>query len=62
MIVDRYFYGKLPDNEKQIYREIYQGFMAHKDVIPVSSVENEDAKLLSIAVKELNDSKIKIVG
>ena len=25
-------------------------------------VENEDAKPLSIAVKELNDSKIKIVG
>ena len=44
MIVDRYFYGKLPDNEKQIYREIYQGCMAHQDVIPVSSIENEDAK------------------
>ena len=25
-------------------------------------VDNEDAKPLSIAVKELNDSKIKIVG
>ena len=44
MIVDRYFYGMLPDNEKQIYREIYQGCMAHKDVIPVSSFDNEDAK------------------
>lgn len=44
MIVDRYFYGKLPDNEKQIYREIYQGCMAHKDVIPISSFENGDAK------------------
>lgn len=44
MIVDRYFYGKLPDNEKQIYREIYQGCMAHKDVIPVSAFENDDAK------------------
>jgi len=44
VIVDRYFYGKLPDNEKQIYREIYQGCMAHKDVIPVSAFENDDAK------------------
>ena len=44
MIVDRYFYGKLPENEKQIYREIYQGCMAHKDVIPVSAFENNDAK------------------
>ena len=44
MIVDRYFYGKLPENEKQIYREIYQGCMAHKDVIPVSAFENDDAK------------------
>lgn len=44
MIVDRYYYGKLPDNEKQIYREIYQGCMAHKDVIPVSAFEKNDVK------------------
>lgn len=44
MIVDRFFYGMLPENEKQIYREIYQGCMAHKDVIPVSAFENDDAK------------------
>lgn len=44
MIVDRYYYGKLSDIEKQIYREIYQGCMDHKDVIPFSTTENEDAK------------------
>jgi len=55
VIVDRYFYGKLPDNEKQIYREIYQGCMAHKDVIPVSSVENEDAKAYLRIIQAIMD-------
>lgn len=38
MIVDRYYYGRLPEKEKQIYREIYQGCIAHREVIPLSTV------------------------
>ena len=44
MIVDRYYYGKLPDNEKQVYREIYQGCMEHKDLILISATEEEIGK------------------
>lgn len=37
MIGDRYYYGKLPENEQKVYREIYQGCMEHKDVIQISA-------------------------
>lgn len=40
MIGDRYYYGKLPENEQKIYREIYQGCMEHKDVIQISASED----------------------
>ena len=44
MIVDRYFYGRLPENEKIVYKEIYQGCMEHKDIIPLSASEEEISK------------------
>ena len=44
MIVDRYYYGKLPDKEKQVYKEIYQGCMEHKDLILISATEEEIGK------------------
>ena len=35
MIVDRYYYGRLSETEKAIYKELYSGCMQHKDVIPI---------------------------
>lgn len=40
MIVDRYYYGKLPEHEKRIYLEVYRGCMNHKDIIPISIGED----------------------
>ena len=39
MILDRYYYNRLPEDEKQIYKEIYQGCMEHKDIIPITANE-----------------------
>ena len=36
MIGDRYYYSKLPESEKRVYREIYQGCMEHRDIIQIS--------------------------
>lgn len=55
MIVDRYFYGKLSDPEKQIYREIYQGCMSHLDLIPISGTEEEITKSYARIVQALTD-------
>ena len=35
MIVDRYYYNQLNENEKLIYKAFYSGVMAHKDIIPI---------------------------
>ncbi len=35
MIVDRYYYHQLNNDEKKIYRIFYDGVMAHKDIIPI---------------------------
>lgn len=55
LIVDRFYYGKLPDDEKQIYREIYQGCMAHKDIIPISASEEEIVKSYARIIQALMD-------
>ena len=55
MIVDRYFYGKLPESEKQIYREIYQGCLDHKDIIPISASEAEITKSYGRIIQALMD-------
>ena len=44
MIVDRYYYSRLPENEKRVYKEIYQGCMEHKDLIIISATEEEIGK------------------
>ena len=41
MIVDRYYYGKLSENEKEVYREIYQGCTEFRDVIPITNFPGE---------------------
>ena len=35
MIVDRYYYHQLNKQEQAIYKAIYDGVMAHQDVIPI---------------------------
>lgn len=35
MIVDRYYYSKLNDREKALYRAFYDGLMEHKEIIPM---------------------------
>ena len=55
MIVDRYFYGRLPENEKQVYREIYQSCMAHKDMIQLSAPEPTVSKALPRIIQALMD-------
>ena len=41
MIVDRYYYGKLPEKEKAVYREIYRGCTEFRDVIPITACVGE---------------------
>lgn len=55
MIVDRYFYGRLPENEKQVYKEIYQGCMEHKDIIPLSATEEEISKSYARIMSAVTD-------
>ena len=57
MIVDRYYYGKLPDKEKQVYKEIYQGCMEHKDLILISATEEEIGKSCQRIMDALMDDK-----
>ena len=40
MIGDRYYYSKLPENERRIYQEIYRGCVEHKDMIQISATED----------------------
>ena len=35
MIVDRYYYHQLNNDEKKIYKIFYDGVMAHNDIIPI---------------------------
>ena len=55
MIIDRYLYGKLPDSEKLIYREIYHGCMEHRDIIPISTSGVEASKAFPRIVQALMD-------
>ena len=55
MIVDRYFYGRLPENEKTVYKEIYQGCMEHKDIIPLSATEDEISKSYARIMSAVTD-------
>ena len=55
MIVDRYYYGRLPENEKQVYKEIYQGCLEHKDVIPLSASHEEIEKSYQRIMEALTD-------
>ncbi len=55
MIVDRYYYGRLPENEKKVYKEIYQGCMEHKDVIPLSVSQEEIKKSYQRIMEALTD-------
>lgn len=55
MIVDRYFYGKLPENEKKIYKEIYQGCMEHRDTIPLSCSSDEIKKSYQRIIEAITD-------
>ena len=50
MVLDRYYYNRLNNNEKTIYKEIYKGCMEHKDLIPISGT-----------MKELSHSNVRIV-
>lgn len=54
MIGDRYYYGKLPENERKIYQEIYKGCTEHRDVIQISASEDV-AKSYSRIVQALMD-------
>lgn len=55
MIVDRYYYGKLTDLEKTVYKEMYQGCMAHADIIPLSVSEQEIANSYDRVTSALTD-------
>ena len=55
MLVDRYFYGRLPENEKAVYKEIYQGCMEHKDIIPLSATEEEISKSYARIMSAVTD-------
>lgn len=55
MIVDRYYYSRLPDNEKQVYKEIYKGCMEHKDIIPLTATENQINKSCNRILQALTD-------
>ena len=55
MIVDRYFYGKLPEDEQQIYREIYHGFMEHRYIIQVHTSETDISKSYARIIQALMD-------
>ena len=44
MIVDRYYYSRLKDKEKTVYREIYQGCMSHQDTIFLSVSKDDIEK------------------
>lgn len=43
MIVDRYYYHSLSDEEKNVYKIVYAGVKAHQDLIPVPSNLPEEA-------------------
>ena len=55
MIVDRYCYGRLPANEQAVYREIYQGCMEHKSIIPLSASESEISKSYARIMSAVTD-------
>ncbi len=55
MIIDRYYYNRLPDSEKIIYKEIYQGCMEHKDIIPITANEEELTKSYARIVSAISD-------
>ena len=58
MIGDRYYYGKLPENEKKIYREIYQGCIEHKDVIQISASEDIEKSYPRIITALVDDNPL----
>lgn len=58
MIVDRYYYGKLPEEEKTVYREIYRGCLEFKDVIPVSTCSGETKSYNRIVQALMDDNPL----
>lgn len=55
MIVDRYYYGKLPEEEKAVYREMYQGCLAHQKVIPITAFKEKTAGSYARILQALSD-------
>lgn len=54
MIVDRYYFGRLPEDEKTIYKEIYQGCMEHKDLIECSVKVKQEEDLTASFQRIMN--------
>ena len=56
IFADKFYYGVLAEEEKQIYKQVYQGIMNHQDEIYIHGVDWETAYLtISYIMKDFAD-------